>query len=109
MYIQSETQGTITQASDPAVIQDVNTVTRAREEDEVVHRIAPEGAPFARVVLGVNSNMSRFSACNAMGLQLRTLTAYVYERYYNTVIGEHEVRPCPYAQLRFRLLIDHGS
>lgn len=108
-YIQSETQGTITQAGDTTVIQDVNTVTRAREEDEVVHRIAPEGAPFARVVLGVNSNMSRFSACNAMGLQLTTLTAYVYERYYNTVIGEHEVRPCPYAQLRFRLLIDHGS
>ena len=108
-YTQSETRGTITQGGDTPVIQDVDTVTRAREEDEVVHRIAPEGAPFARVVLGVTSNMSRFSACNAMGLPLTELTAYVYERHYNTVHNTYDVRACPHAQLRFRLLIDHGS
>ena len=75
----------------------------------MVHRIAPEGAPFAKIVLGVTANMSRFSACNAVGLPLTQLTAYVYERYFNTVLGVYEVRACPHAQLRFRLLIDHGS
>jgi len=109
-HTMSTTLGQITQGTgEAAVVQEVNVNTRVREEDEVIHRIAPKDAPFASVVLGATANQSRFDACHAVGQQIRGLWVYIYERTYNTVTNKFDILPCPHAHLRFRLLIDHGS
>jgi len=104
-FTQTETL-VMDETPDPSVYT-VQSITRGRAEYPIVHRIAPTERGFARVVLGTNPSMSKYTACQNTGEHLTQLRVKAEERYYDTVDEVFKWRNVPHMHVRLQLLVDH--
>ena len=97
------------ETQDPPVYK-VQSISRGRVEYPIVHRrIAPTERGFARVVLGTNPSMSKYTACQNTGEHLTQLRVKAEERYYDAVDNCFKWRNVPHMHVRLQLLVDHAD